>query len=66
MIERYANEMNRVEKLIKKKIVWRGLVNSFAQSISTFVFSYGYYYGAHLIAYKEIDFKDVIKLVKIP
>lgn len=65
MIERYANEMNRVENLIRKKIVWRGLVSSFAKHIPPFAYAFGFYYGARLIADNEMNFKDVIKLVKI-
>lgn len=64
MIERYTNEMTRVEKLIRKKIVWRGLVNSFAQTAPLLAYAYAFYYGSYLIADKEIHFKNVIKLVK--
>lgn len=63
MIERYVKEMKRVERLIRKKIAWRGLVNSFAQSIPIFIYAYALYYGSYLIAAKELHFKNVIKLV---
>lgn len=65
MIERYEKEMVRVGKLIQKKNFWRGMVNSFAHHIPPLMYAYGYYYGAQLIADNEINFKDVIKLVKI-
>lgn len=64
MIERFMDEMFRVEKLIQKKIVWRGLVNSFAQTAPMLAYAYALYYGSHLIASKELHFKNVIKLVK--
>lgn len=63
MIERYINEMKHAEKLIQKKFVWRGLVNSLSQSVSSFVFAGAMYYGSCLIATKELHFKNVIKLV---
>lgn len=65
MLERYANEMARVEKLIQKKIAWRGCVNSFAQYFATFAYAYGFYYGAYLVADKDTDFKNILKLVAV-
>lgn len=64
MIERYTNEMTNVETLIRKKIVWRGLVNSFAQTAPLIAYAYAFYYGSHLIASKELHFKNVIKSVE--
>lgn len=64
MIERFVHEMTGVEKLMGKKFVWRGLVTSFAQNISTIAYAYSLFYGSQLIAAKELHFKNVIKLVK--
>lgn len=64
MIERFENEMTSVEKLIRKKMAWRGLVNSVSQTIPYFAYAGGLYYGAFMIAAEEIHFKNVIKLVK--
>lgn len=61
MIERYTNEMTRVERLIRKKIVWRGLVNSVAQSIPFLAYAVALCYGGYLVAVKEIEFQNVIK-----
>lgn len=61
MIERYTHEMVRVEKLIRRKIVWRGLVNSISQSISLFAFAGALCYGAFIIAAEEMHFKNVIQ-----
>lgn len=64
MIERFVHEMTHVEKVIGKKMVWRGLVNSFAQNIPMLAYAYTLYYSSYLIAAKELHFKNAIKLVK--
>lgn len=64
MVERYVNEMMKVESIIRKKIIWRGLVNSVAQSIPFFGYAAALCYGGFLIANGEIHFKNVIKWVK--
>lgn len=61
MIMRYVDEMVKVEKTIRKKIIWRGLVNSVAQSIPFFGYAIALYYGGLLVADGEIHFKNVIK-----
>lgn len=61
MIGRYANEMMRAEKIMQKKIRWRGLVNSLAQSIPFFAYVIALCYGGYLVAQKQIEFQNVIK-----
>lgn len=61
MLERYMEGMIRVEKLIQKKLVWRGLANSTAQSVPYFMYALAMYYSTYLIATKEMHFKNVIK-----
>lgn len=61
MIERYVNEMTLAEKLIQKKIMWRGLVSSLTQTIPILIQIGALYYGSTLIASKELHFKNVIK-----
>lgn len=61
MIARYVNEINQVQSVVSKKIVWRGFVNSLAQSIPFFAYAVALYYGGLLIADGEIHFKNVIK-----
>lgn len=61
MIERYAHEMSRVEKLIQKKLAWRGLANSLAQHIPIFMYALAMYYSSYLIASQELHFKNMIK-----
>lgn len=63
MIERYVSEMTKVSSIIRKKIIWRGLVNSLAQSIPFFGYAVALCYGGFLIADGEIHFKNVIKYV---
>lgn len=63
MIERYVNEMVRVEKLIEKKLAWRGLVSSVARCTPSFVYTITMYYSTYLIASKQLNVIDVIKLV---
>lgn len=61
MIERYVNEMTRVEKLIRNKIVWRGLVNSVAQSVPFLAYAVALCYGGYLVATEKMEFQNVIK-----
>lgn len=63
MIERYINEMTKVESIIRKKIIWRGTVSSIAQSIPFFGYAVALCYGGFLVANGEIHFKNVIKSV---
>lgn len=63
MIARYVVEMEKVSKMIRKKIMWRGLVNSTTQSIPFFAYAAALCYGGFLVAYGEIHFKNVIKCV---
>lgn len=64
MIERFTNEMMRVERIIREKTTWRGLVYTAAETVPFFSFAFSMFYGAHLIAAKEIHFKNVLKLVE--
>lgn len=61
MVERYVVEMKRVESMIRKKIVWRGLTNSVAQAIPFLAYAVALCYGGFLISAGEIHFKNVIK-----
>lgn len=64
MIERFVNEMTRVEKTLQSKLTWRGLTNSIAQTIPFFLYDLSIFYSCHLIASKEVHFKNMLKLVK--
>lgn len=61
MIDRYLTEVENGEKIIKKKLIWRGLVNSAGQSITLFIYAIGLCYGGFLVANGEIHYKSVIQ-----
>lgn len=61
MIHRYEREMETASSIIRKKITWRGLVNSLAQSIPFFSYAAALCYGGFLVASEELHFKNVIK-----
>lgn len=65
MVQRFEKEMLCVESHIRRKTMLRGLVCTFSESIPVFAFAFAVFYGAHLIAAREIHFKNVIKLVQI-
>lgn len=53
--------MNKVEAMIRKKLIWRGLVSSTAQAIPIFGYGVTLYYGGLMVANEEIHFKNIIK-----
>lgn len=61
MINRYVIEMDKVESIIRKKLIWRGSINSISQCIPLFGYAAALCYGGYLVAYGEIHFKNVIK-----
>lgn len=61
MIERFTMEMNNVECVIRKKILWRGLVQSTGQAVPLFAFAIAFYTGGVMVAREEIHFTSIIK-----
>lgn len=61
IIGRYVREMEKVEHIIRKKIIWRGLVSSSGQAIPFFGYAVTLWYGGLLVADQEIHFKNIIK-----
>lgn len=61
MISRYVAEMNKVEQIVREKIVWRGLVTSINQTIPFFAYTWALYYGAILIVDGEMSYTNVIR-----
>lgn len=57
----YCAELNRLEKLLIKKLSMRGLINSLGQSIPYFGYALSLYYGSTLVANEGVPFKNVIK-----
>lgn len=61
MIRRYMTEIDQAHKIVRKKLAWRGFVNSFSQSIPFFAYALALYYGGLLVADRKIHFENVIK-----
>lgn len=61
MIDRYVTETTKMSDLVQKKIAWRGLVNSLAETIPSFASMLTFCYGGYLVVNGEIHFKNVIK-----
>lgn len=63
MIDRYLANLTKVESILRRQIIWRGLVNSMSQSIPYFGYTIALYYGGYLLANEKIDLKDFVKYV---
>lgn len=61
MIQRFVDEMVHVERLGRKKIIFRGLVNSFSQAIPLLAYTVALCYGGFMVAYGEIHYKDIVR-----
>lgn len=61
MIDRYVEEVEKAEQMIKKTLLLRGLVNSTPPSIPFFIYAAGLCYGGILVSNGEIHYKNVIK-----
>lgn len=61
VIARFVREMDKVETIVKKKMIWRGLVSSTGQAIPFLGYAVALYYGGLLVAAQEIHFKNIIK-----
>lgn len=62
IIARYSTELAKMEKTIRRKLAFRGFVNSTGQSIPFFGYSLAFYYGGLLVANEGIHFKNIIKV----
>lgn len=61
VIKNFSKEMNNVEMLIRKKIKFRGLINSFSQSIPILFYGIVLFYGGILVANNEIHYIHLIR-----
>lgn len=61
IFERYCTEVTKLEKVIIRKMYFRGLVNSTGQSIPFFGYALALYYGGLMVANEGVHFKDIIK-----
>lgn len=61
VVERYAREIMAVEKAVKRKLSFRGLVFSSVQAIPIIASGVSLYYGGVLVAREGLEFEKVIK-----
>lgn len=61
VISRFSKEMENVQNIAKKSIMWRGFLNSMNQMISTAAYGIAIWYGGVMVAHHEIYYKDVIR-----
>lgn len=56
--------MGKVECLLKKKLKFRGFINSISQTIPTLFYGISVFYGGILVANHDINYKTVIRFEK--
>lgn len=61
IFERYCQEVYKLEKIVIKKMSFRGLVNSTGQCIPFFGYALALYYGGTMVANEGVHFKNIIK-----
>lgn len=61
MIERVENEMRKVERIVRKKYLYRGVSSALSSSFTPLFYAGALYYGGVLVSRHEIPFNDVIK-----
>lgn len=55
--------MENVQRIARKRSLWRGLLNSSTQIIPGIAYGFALYVGGYMIANKETDVKSVIRFV---
>lgn len=60
-IARFTREMENVHRIARKKIVWRGLLNSTTQAIPGLAYGFALSYGGYMVANGEMHYKYVIR-----
>lgn len=61
IISRFTTEMENVQKIARKKIIWRGLLNSITQAIPGMAYGVALAYGGYMVAEKEIHYEYVMR-----
>lgn len=61
IIDRYNEEVRKVEALIKQKLKFRGLINSTGQAFLFFAYAVALCYGGVLVSEGKVPFQDIIK-----
>lgn len=63
VIDRYNKEIRKVEKLIRQKLKYRGLINATGQAFLFFAYAVALCYGGVLVSEGKVPFQDIIKYV---
>lgn len=61
VIDKYNEEIHKVEVLIRQKLKYRGLINSSGQAFLFFAYAVALCYGGVLVSEGKIPFQDIIK-----
>ncbi|XP_055326893.1 multidrug resistance protein homolog 65-like [Sitodiplosis mosellana] len=61
-ISRFTSEMENVQKISRKKVIWRGLLNSITQAIPGLAYGFALAYGGYRVAERELHYKYVIRV----
>lgn len=61
VIDKYSDEVQSIEKMLKKKLRLRGLINSFGQSIPFAGYAAALCYGGVLVSEGRVPFQNIIK-----
>lgn len=61
MIERVENEMKKVESIVRKKFLYRGISSSLSSAFTPIFYAGSLFYGAVLVSRGDVPFKDVVK-----
>lgn len=61
MIARYIKIISNVEKIVRKKTMFRGLVSACGQSMPFLAYALALYYGGILVAQRDVLFQNIIK-----
>lgn len=60
-IARFTSEMEYVQRIARKKLVWRGFLNSSTQIIPGVAYGFALAYGGYLVSINELHYKHVIR-----
>ncbi|EDW79334.1 uncharacterized protein Dwil_GK13588 [Drosophila willistoni] len=62
VIREYTIEIQRVERQIRQKLRWRGILNSTMQASAFFAYAVALCYGGVLVSEGQLPFQDIIKV----
>uniref|UniRef100_A0A1A9WG68 Uncharacterized protein n=1 Tax=Glossina brevipalpis TaxID=37001 RepID=A0A1A9WG68_9MUSC len=62
IIDKYNEQIREVEVLIRRKLKFRGIINSIGQAFLFFAYAVGLCYGGVLVSEGKLPFQDIIKV----